>query len=699
MCRSHLLVLSLAAACSSKPAAKTTPPMVATPEAPPATPSGPAASSAAPGRTSIELGDIDRGADPCTDFYQFANGTWRKQNPIPASMDRWSRRWKAGEDNKTRLTQILEEVSKKTDWPAHSMEQPIGDFYAACMDEAAAEAAGTKPLAPLLARIDGMKTAKDVQAVIRHLHGAQLYVPFAIVSQPDNHEPTRTIAELAAGGLGMPDRDYYFKPEKRFVEARAKYQDHIAKVFTLLGSKPAEAKKAADVVFAFETRLAKASLDNVALRDPKNTDHPTKFDALAKEATHVDWKAYFDDLEIPHADLNVDQPAFVAALDKELASTPVAAWRTYLTWHVVNATSPWLAKAFVDEDFDFNHRYLAGVAEMKPRATRCAELIDQQLGDALGKKYVERYFPPAAKARAQELVKNELAAMKIIISGLTWMTDATKQKALEKLSTFNPKIGYPDKWKDYSSVAIKRDALIDDIVASSVWNANDDRARIGKPTDRGRWGITPSTSDAYYNALLNEIVFPAGILQPPAFDANASDAYNYGGIGVVIGHEISHGFDDQGAKFDAAGRLENWWTPEDLKAFQQRGQCVVDQFESYFIEPGIHHNGRLVLGESIGDLGGVKIAYTAFQLAQKAHPEAAPAGLTPDQAFFLAWGQFRGDETRPETQRRMVQGDPHPIAKFRVLGPLSNTPAFAKAFSCPANSPMIRPENQRCEVW
>jgi endothelin-converting enzyme/putative endopeptidase len=654
---------------------------------------------AVPARTSVELGDLDRSADPCVDFYQFANGAWRAKHPIPASMERWSRRWQAGEENKHRLSEILDEVSKKTDWPAHSVEQQIGDLYAACMDDKAADTGGATPIVPLLAEIDGMKTTKDVQRMLRRLHAIGVGVPFELGSRPDLHDPTRTIAEVAASGLGMPDRDYYFKTEPRFVEARAKYQDHLIAMFTLLGKKPAEAKTAADAVFTLETRLAKVTLDNVALRDPKNTDHPMKFEDLAKRAPHVDWVAYYDELKLPRGDLNLDQPELLAAVDKELTATPVASWRTYLAWHVVRVFAPWLSKPFVDEDFAFERKYLLGVAEMKPRATRCAQLVDEELGDALGKKYVDRYFKPAAKARAMELVQNELAAMKTIITGLTWMSDATKQKALAKLATFNPKVGYPDKWKDYSSITIERDALVEDLAATRMWNAADDRAHIGKPTDRGRWGATPPTSDAYYNALLNEIVFPAGILQPPAFDPDGSDALNYGAIGVVIGHEISHGFDDQGAKFDATGRLENWWTPDDLKAFQARGQCVIDQFESYFIEPGIHHNGKLVLGESIGDLGGVKIAFAAFQLARAAHPEPAPAGLTPDQEFFIGWGQFRGDETRPETQRRMVQGDPHPIAKFRVLGPLSNTPAFAKAFSCPASSPMIRGEKDRCEVW
>jgi endothelin-converting enzyme/putative endopeptidase len=337
---------------------------------------------------------------------------------------------------------------------------------------------------------------------------------------------------------------------------------------------------------------------------------------------------------------------------------------------------------------------------MKPRWKRCAESTDQYLGDALGKKYVEKYFPPQAKVRAKEMVTNIISAMHDTLENVAWMGPETKKKALEKLSTLNPKIGYPDKWKDYAGIKVSRDSFWENVVTLSRWNVmDDDWVLTGKPTDRSRWGITAPTSDAYYNPLLNEIVFPAAILQPPAFDVNAVDAVNYGSIGVVIGHEISHGFDDQGSQFDAQGRLENWWTPEDRKRFDEKAACVAKQFDGYFIEPGIHHNGKLVLGESIADLAGAKIAFLAFHKAEKQHEAPTLDGFTPNQQFFIAWGQFRGDEIRPETQRKMVQGDPHAIAKYRVIGPLSNLPAFAQAFGCKADSPMVRAEAVRCEVW
>ncbi len=648
----------------------------------------------------IEAGDIDRKADPCTDFFQYANGAWRAQNPIPAYMDRWSRRWQAGEASKDRLKVILDDVSSRTNWPKGGVEQLIGDYYGSCMDEARINRAGLSPVLPLFKTIDAMKTPAELQRTIRSLHQEGVFVPFIVVAVPDNHNPRQTIAGVYAGGLGLPDRDYYLKPEPRFAEAREKYVAHVTNMFKLAGYDEAHAKAAAATVFQMEKNLAENSLDNVALRNPQATDHKTTFAALKKMTPAIDWDSYFASAGISQADLNVSQPKFMQEVDRQFRETSMADWKTYLKWHVLHAHADELSDPFVNENFAFNEKYLSGATEMKPRWKRCAESTDQLLGEALGKKYVEKYFPPAAKARAQEMVNNILAAMHDTIEGLDWMGPDTKKKALEKLSTVNPKIGYPDKWKDYSSIKISRDSFWNNTMAAIKWNiVDDDWALIGKPTDRARWGLTPPTSDAYYNPLLNEIVFPAGILQAPAFDLNAVDAVNYGGIGVVIGHEISHGFDDQGAQYDSIGRLDNWWTADDLKRFHERTACVAHQFDNYFIEPNIHHNGRLVLGESIGDLAGAKIAYLAFTKAQQQHPAQTIDGFTPEQQFFIAWGQFRGDETRPETQRRMVQGDPHPVAKFRVIGPLSNLPQFATAFSCKAGSPMVRPAAERCEVW
>ncbi|HEX7833558.1 MAG TPA: M13 family metallopeptidase [Thermoanaerobaculia bacterium] len=658
-----------------------------------------AAVSLAAQERGIFVEDIDRKVDACMNFYDYANGAWRAANPIPASMQRWSRRWQTGERNKEQLKTLVDEIAKGTGYPKGSIDQQIADFYGSCMDEKRINALGIKPIQPLLSRIDAIQSREQLQSVLMGLHELQINTPFGLTSTPDNHNPSQVIARVYAAGLGLPDRDYYLEDAARFVEARQKYREHVAKMFVLAGYSKANAKTAADTVFAMEKRLAEAHLGNVSLRDPHATDHMHRVETLQKMTPHFDWSRYLSAAGIPPNELNVDQPEFMGAVERELVKTPLSAWRTYLKWNVLNAAAAHLSDSLAEQDFAFYGKYLRGSKEMKPRWKRCVETEDQLIGEALGQRYVDRYFPPKAKARMQELVKNLLASMGDMIRDLDWMSPETKKQALVKLSTFNPKVGYPDKWKDYSSVSISPDSYYDNVVAGLQYVTRDDRSQIGKPVDRGRWGMTPPTSDAYYNPLLNEIVFPAGILQPPAFDVNAVDAVNYGAIGVVIGHEISHGFDDQGAQYAADGRLHNWWTDEDLKRFQARTQCVVDQFEEYYIEPNIHHNGRLVLGESIGDLAGAKIAYMAYQKAQQSHPAPTLDGFTPNQQFFLAWGQFRGDETRPEMKRMMIQGDPHPVAQYRVIGPVSNMPEFATAFGCKQDALMVRPPEKRCEVW
>ena len=649
----------------------------------------------------IDLVDLDRTAQPCDDFYQFANGTWRANNPIPASMARWSRRWQAGESAKDRLREILEAAAADKNAAKGSTEQIIGDYYGACMDESRVNARGMEPVKPWFAKIDSARDIASLQEVMAELHDILVQVPFGMGSQPDAHKPAWVLADIGASGLSLPDRDYYLKPEARFKEARDKYVAHVAAMLKLAGSDQKSAAAGAQTIMTMETKLAEASLDNVALRDPSATDHNTTFAQLQAMAPHVDWASYFKHKQLPNdVDMNVDQPKFMQEVDRQMQQVSLADWKVYLKWQLLNSVASSLSAPFVEEDFAFNGKYLAGISEMKPRWKRCAESSDQLLGEALGKKYVEKYFPPEAKARMQEMVRNLLAAMRDDILTRPWMSEDTKEKAMAKIATFNPKIGYPDKWKDYSHVEIRRDAFFEDMIAGRKFVESDDRALIGKPVDRGRWGMTPPTSDAYYNPLMNEIVFPAGILQPPAFDLNALDAVNYGAIGVVIGHEISHGFDDQGAQFDFLGRLRNWWTEADLKNFQARGACVADQFDHYFIEKDIHHNGKLVLGESIGDLGGARVAFLAYQKSLEGKPRPADVdGFTPEQQFFIAWGQFRGDEIRPEAARLMVQSDPHPIAKYRVIGPLSNLPEFQKAWSCKADAAMVRAEGKRCEVW
>ncbi len=656
--------------------------------------------AAAPAWKGIETGDLDRSVAPCTDFYDFANGAWRAANPIPPAMVRWSRRWAAGEAVKDQLNAILDQVSARADWPKGSVEQLMGDYYGACMDEAGAEKLGVEPIKPLLTEIDALPDIAAVQKMIGRFHELAIPVPFGLAVSPDNHDPSRVIADVYASGLGLPDRDYYLKTESRFREAREKYKLFVAHMIELSGKSRAASRVESEAVFAMERQLAAASLDNVALQDPKATDHKTGFVELTNLAPDFDWPGYFAAARLPRAALNVQQPEFLKAVDGLMLGTPLASWKAYLRWHLLCSAAPYLSAPFVNESFAFYEQYLSGAKEMKPRWKRCVESTDAVLGEALGRKYVEKYFPPPAKARAQELVKSLLLAMGDTIRGLDWMGAQTKARALEKLSTFNPKIGYPDRWKDYSRVELTRGTLWANVVAGRRWNVADDRAQIGKPIDRGLWTMTPPTSDAYYNPLLNEIVFPAGILQPPTFSLDAVDAVNYGAIGAVIGHEISHAFDDQGAQYDAKGRLANWWTPADLAKFRQRIQCVVEQFDGYEVEPGLHVNGTLVLGEAIGDLAGAKIAYRAFQKSREGKPPAPTIdGFTPEQQFFISWGQVRGDETRPETLRLMVQGDPHPPAKYRVIGPLSNLPEFQKAFDCPADAPMVRSPEKRCEVW
>ncbi len=649
----------------------------------------------------VYVEDMDRSANPCNDFFDYANGKWRAENPIPKEMVRWSRRWRSGEENKDVLRTILEESAAQTNAPHGSTEQLVGDFYGSCTDEKAINAAGLKPLDPELNEIRAMKSRQDLQRVITDLNKEGLSVPFNFASTQDLHEPTRVIADAEASGLGLPDRDYYFKDDEKSKQTRDKYVAYIAATFKLAGWDDQQSKAAAQTILRMETGLAGASLTNVELRDPKATDHKMTLDEAQKLTPSFQWHQYFVDMQLdPTVAFNVGQPKFMDEVEKQLSSTSVEDWKTYLTFHVLRTSSEHLSEPFVEEHFNFYDKYLGGQEVIKPRWKRCAETTDALIGEPLGKKYVEKVFPPEAKARAQQMVNNILAALNDDIHSLTWMSPETKEKALKKLSTFNPKVGYPDKWKDYSSVEITRTSYFRNVVETSKFLVRDDLNQIGKPVDRGRWQMTPPTSNAYYNPLLNEIVFPAGILVPPLFDVHASDAVNYGAIGPVIGHEISHGFDDQGAQFDFDGSLHDWWTPTDYKAFQERAACVVNQFNGYTIDGGLHENGKLVLGESIGDLGGLRLAYLALQkqLAGKPHTPG-PDGFTPEQEYFISWGQARGDEIRPETQREMVLTDPHPISKWRVIGPSSNMPEFQKAFSCKQGDAMVRPPADRCTIW
>jgi putative endopeptidase len=647
----------------------------------------------------VQVGDLNRQVEACSDFYEFANGTWRAQNPIPPSLPRWSRRIAAHEANWHRQQGLLEEISRKTDWPAGSVEQLVGDHYASCMDETAVDAAGLGPLVPLLAQIDAIRSAGDVQRLIRRLHDLAVPAAFTTNGEADFHNGNDFVENILPGGLGLPDRDYYLSSEPRYVDARARYRLHVTKVLTLGGMSEAQADRAAADIFALEKRLAESSLDSAAAADPAATDHTMSFAHLRQLTPHIDWSGYFAEAKLPRNDLGVAEPKFMAQLDQEFKNTPLQTWKAYLKWQLLDSASPWLAKPFAAESFSFRDQYLAKAAQMKPRAQRCVESTDTLYGEALGKKYVQTYFPPASKAKATEIVRNLRAALKERISAAAWLEPSTKQKALEKLSATDIQIGYPDTWRDYSSVHVRRDAFWANVAAGRRFNVDFNRQQIGKPTNRDLWRASPASSDSYIILEINTMVLTAGTLQPPFFDPDATDAVNYGAMGITVAHDLTHAIDATGAAFDLQLQRQNWWTEKDRQEFAKRSQCLIDQFEGYFVEPGVHHNGQRVRDETIADLAGMRIAYLALEKSMQTHPVARVDGFSPEQQFFISWGQTAGHAMRLEAQRQLVKGDPHPVPKFRVLGPLSNTPQFQQAFSCRVGAPMVRPPQTRCEVW
>jgi len=662
---------------------------------------GEASVPAGPGSTptGIALDDLDRAADPCTDFYAFANGAWRAANPIPAGTQRWSRRFAAREANRQQLRALLEDLAAKADWRRGTVAQQLGDHFAACMDEAAVDAAGVSPLAGLLADIAGVQDAAGVQRMIRRLHELAVPAPFVATAASDYHDPASVVLNIAAGGLGLPDRDYYLKDEPRFAEARETYRAHVARVLTLGGMAAAPASKAADEILALETGLAEASLPPAAAADPAATAHTLTFAQLSQFAARFDWGTYFTEARLPRTLVNVAEPAFLERLNRELAATPVTVWKAYLTWHLLESAAPWLSKPFADESFAFRDKYLGGATAAKPRATRCLESTEALLGEPLGRIYAERYFPPAAKAKVQEMVGTLVAVLKDDLRGLKWMSDATRQEALAKVEAYDVKVGYPDVWTDYSPLLIRRGAFWSNVAAARRFGVEADRRKIGQLSSRAIWQLPPSSPDAYIDVQLNLMALPAGFLQPPAFDLAASDAVNYGAIGIGMAHDITHAIDALGADFDVTGQPRRWWTESDRDAFRKLGQCVVDQYEGYAIEPGLHHQGKRVLGEALGDLAGVRLAYRALQRSMQHHPVPVIDGLSPEQQFFIAWGQYRGAAESPELQRQIVKADLHPTSRYRVIGPLSNAPEFQQAFGCQTGSPMVRPAEQRCVAW
>ncbi|HEX8285400.1 MAG TPA: M13 family metallopeptidase [Pyrinomonadaceae bacterium] len=644
---------------------------------------------------------MDETAAACDDFYQFANGGWLKTTEIPAAYPTWGSFVMLAENNRKTLHEILEESAKKTGAKSGSVEQKVGDFYATCMDTTRREAEGAKPLTPYLARIDKVSDVKGLGALVTEFHKAGLPGLFGFGSLPDLKNSSMVIGFAGQGGISLPSNEYYTKTDEKSVKLRADYVQHVTNMFALLGDSPEQAAKNAQTVMAIETRLAQNSRDPVSLRDFSKQYHLMGAADLAKLTPNFSWPDYFAGLGLPRdMTINVAHPEFFQAADKMLVEVPVADWKTYLRWHLVHAAAGALSSKFETENFNFFSKTLSGSKEQLPLWRRCTSSADANLGEALGQVYVARAFTPESKARMQTMISNLLAAFNQRVQKADWMSDETRKAAIAKLAAFKQKIGYPDKWIDYSRLNVTRESYAANLIRASEFTQARDLAKIGKPVDRGEWGMTPPTVNAYNNWLMNEIVFPAGILQPPFFNPEADDAINYGAIGAVIGHEITHGFDDQGAKFDLQGNLKDWWTPDDLKNFQARGECVVNQFSAFEVEPGLNVVGKLVSGESIADLGGLTVAYEAFQKSLQGKPRPANIdGFTPEQRFFLGWAQVWASKDRPEFARLVTQSDPHPLGRFRVNGPLSNMPQFAAAFQCKAGDRMVRPDKERCQVW
>jgi putative endopeptidase len=648
----------------------------------------------------FDLASIDRSVSACQDFNQFANGGWVAKNPIPPAYSRWGRFDQLSDYNIEQLHKILEGLAARKDLKAGSNEQKLADYYESCMDEPAIEKAGYTPLQPELDRINAIKDLAGVEAEIARFHTHRIPAVFGFGASQDFKNSQQVIAQVVQGGLGLSDRDDYLSSSDRAKQTRDEYVHHIARTFQLLGDDPDKAAAEANTVMNIETKLAENSLTRVQRRNAEANYHPMDKAQLIALTPDFDWGAYFRNINLPETDkINVGQPDFMKAADKLLVSTPIDDWKTYLRWHLVNAASPTLSSKFVEENFNFNGKFLNGVQEMQPRWKRCVGATDRALGEALGQIYVQKTFTPQARARAQEMVKNLIAALHDDLSTLSWMSDATRQRAIAKLDAFIKKIGYPDKWRNYDAVQITRGPYYNNLVNASTFEAARNIGKIGKPVDKTEWGMTPPTVNAYYNPTINEIVFPAGILQPPFYDPNADDAFNYGGIGAVIGHEMTHGFDDQGAKFDADGNLAMWWTQDDFKKFNARTDCVVKQFDSFEVEPGLHENGKLVVGESVADLGGLTLAYRAYEKSLEGKPRKTVAGFTPEQRFFLGWAQVWAGSIRPEAARQRTKNDPHPLDRFRVNAPLTNLPQFAEAFQCKVGDPMVRPADERCQIW
>ncbi len=621
-----------------------------------------------------------------------------KKNPIPADQPSWDVYGKLAYDNERLLWGLLEEAAKPSP-ERDAAQQKIGDYYHACMDEAAIEKAGVTPIQPMLDLIAGMKTPADLARFVTAQHRAGVEsLMFGFSSDQDFENSQAVISFAGRGRLGLPDRDYYTKTDPKSVEIRAKYVEHIKTVFGMLGDSPAAAEAAAKRVMAIETAFATSELTRVELRDPHKLLHKLtlpEFEALAPD---YDWRAFFATMPIPKVDVvNVTEPAYYKAFEEQLKSQTMEGWKDYLRWNVVRDYSDFLSPAFVQAHFDFFSKYLRGVPEMQPRWRKCVRSVDRNLGEELGKVFVAKTFTPETKARTLAMTQQIESAMQDDLKQLPWMSDATRQQALLKLHAIVNKIGYPDKWRDYSALHISPTDFFGNVVRAQKFESDRELAKIGKPLDRGEWGMTPPTVNAYYNPQMNDINFPAGVLQPPLYDPKMDDAPNYGNTGATIGHELTHGFDDEGRQFDAQGNLKDWWTAKDAQEFQTRVDCVSTQYSGYTAVDDIKINGKLTLGEDVADLGGTLLAYIAWKHATAGQALQPVGGLTPDQRFFVGMAQWACGDTRPEMKRERALTDPHSPLEFRVNGVVSNMPEFAKAFSCTAGQPMVR--HDPCRVW
>ncbi len=641
---------------------------------------------------------MDMTANPCVDFYQYACGTWMAKNPIPADQSSWNTFNVLGDRNREVLRRILEKASANT--PQRSaVEQKIGDFYGSCLDEPAVDKLGLTPLAPELKRIDAIASKNDVQAELIRLNRNGVGAFFQFSSEPDAKNSMQMIAGADQGGLGLPDRDYYLRDDAKSVKLRQEYVAHVAKMLQLAGESPAQAASDAQTVMRMETDLAKASLDVVSRRDPNQVYHKMSVKDLTALAPAIDWPKYFSGVGAPSfSDLDVSVPQFFKGLNAVLTQSTVADLKTYLRWHLVHNDARLLSKPLVDENFHFYGTLLSGVPEQRPRWKRCVDATDANLGFALGQKYVAEEFPPAAKTRVLGMIQEIEKMLGQDIQSLDWMTPATRQQALIKLRAVTDKIGYPNKWRDYSKLRIARGDYLGNDERASEFEVERELSKIGTPMDRSEWDMTPPTVNAYYDPQHNDINFPAGILQPPFFNDHMDAAVNYGAIGSVMGHELTHGFDDQGRQFDAQGNLRDWWTAQDVKEFEKRADCFIKEYSAFTPVDNVHLNGKLTLGENTADNGGVRLAFMALMKSMEGKPQPPKIdGFTPQQRFFLAWGQAWCENVRPEMSRMLAQTNPHSPSRDRVNGVLGNMPEFRQNFACRVGQPMVHAP--ACRVW